>query len=360
MTLQELKEQVEKMNAENPDRIIIDDRAELDAAAIEEATSQKLKAYNNEENEKIIKQYGGSKKNTTSYYIENLFDEEINDYQRATTSSGFKQFDEITGGIMPGLYIIGAAPSMGKTTFCLQLADQIAANGRKVIYFTLEQTRRELVTKSLNRFTDKDKARDDIIKDPDTRKAAAQKYFEAVGDNVQIVDGTQARYYKHIEAIINNNLESNPVIIIDYLQIIQNSKSKGNLKLDLDEITSNLEALAKNHNLTIIIISSINRSNYNLPANFAAFKETGGIEFSADVSILLQLDMFDSNYNEKDQAANIQKAEEMKRENPRKIEAVILKSRSYGLKAIKFEYYADKDLFIEKEQHQQKRANKIK
>lgn len=359
MTLQEIIEKVNEIKEENPGAII-DDRAELDAAAIKEATTQKLKEYNNEETEKIIKQYGGSKANTTSYYIENLFEEEIKDYQRATTSSGFKQFDEITGGIMPGLYIIGAAPSMGKTTFCLQLADQIAANGRKVIYFTLEQTKRELITKSLNRFTDKEKSRDDIIKDPDTRKEAAQKYFEAVGDNIQIVDGTQARKYNHIAAIINNNLEFNPVIIIDYLQIIQNGKSKGNLKLDLDEITSNLEALAKNHNLTIVLISSINRSNYYLPANFGAFKETGGIEFSADVSIILQLDIFDNGYSEKDQAANIQKAEEMKRQNPRKIEAVILKSRSYGLKPIKFEYYADKDLFIERETHQQKRANKTK
>ena len=53
-------------------------------------------------------------------------------------------------------------------------------------------------------------------------------------------------------------------------------------------------------------------------------------------------------------------AEEMKRQNPRKIEAVILKSRSYGLKSMKFEYYADKDLFMEREAHQQKRANKTK
>ena len=359
MNLEEIKEIAQKMKEENPGAII-DDRAELDAAAIKEATKAKLKKYNDEETDKIIKQYGCGEQNTTSYYIENLIEEELNSFQAATTSSGFKQFDEITGGIMPGLYIIGAAPSMGKTTFCLQLADQIAANGRKVIYFTLEQTRRELITKSLNRFTDKEKTRDDIIKDPDTRKEAAQKYIEAVGDNIQIVDGTQARKYNHIEAIINNNLEFNPVIIIDYLQIIQNGKSKGNLKLDLDEITSNLEALAKNHNLTIILISSINRSNYYLPANFAAFKETGGIEFSADISIILQLDLFDINYSEKDQAANIQMAEEMKRQNPRKIEAVILKSRSYGLKSMKFEYYADKDLFIEREAHQQKRANKTK
>lgn len=356
MTLQEIIEEANKKK-ENAGAII-DDRAEIDAAAIKEATKKKLKEYSDEETDKIIKQYGGNNKNTTKYYIENLFEDEINNFQAATTPTGFKQFDEITGGIMPGLYIIGAAPSMGKTTFCLQLADQIAANGRKVIYFTLEQTRRELIVKSLNRFTNKSKTRDDIIKDPDTRKEAVQKYFEFVGDNIQIVDGTQARKYNHIEAIINNNLEFNPVIIIDYLQIIQNGKSKGNLKLDLDEITSNLEALAKNHNLTIILISSINRSNYNLPANFAAYKETGGIEFSADVSIVLQLDMFNGDYNEKDQAANIQRAEEMKRENPRKIEAVILKSRSYGLSAIKFEYYADKDLFIEREQHRQKRANK--
>lgn len=345
MTLQEIKEEAEKRKQEATGEVI-DDRAEVEAAAIKEATKTKLKNYKEAENKKILEQYDRTK-NTTQYYINNLYDEDINNFKSATTSSGFKQFDEITGGIMPGLYIIGAAPSMGKTTFCLQLADQIAANNRKVIYFTLEQTRRELITKSLNRYTDDETTRDEIINDPETREKAIKKYTAAVGDNLQIIDGTKARNYSNIEEIIKCNLELNPVIFIDYLQIITPDKSKGNIKTDLDTIASKLEALAKNNDLTIIIISSFNRSNYYLPANFAAFKETGGIEYSADVLITLQLDIFENSYNDKDQAAIIQRAEEEKRKNPREMEAVILKSRSYGLKNIKLDYYADKDLFME-------------
>ncbi len=51
--------------------------------------------------------------------------------------------------LYPGLYVLGAISSLGKTTFCGQMADQLAFVGEHVLYFSLEQTRLELVTKGL-------------------------------------------------------------------------------------------------------------------------------------------------------------------------------------------------------------------
>ena len=68
--------------------------------------------------------------------------------------TGFEELDKnLFGGLYEGLYIIGAISSLGKTTFTLQLADQIAAKGQDVIFFSLEMSKYELMSKSLSRLT---------------------------------------------------------------------------------------------------------------------------------------------------------------------------------------------------------------
>ena len=68
--------------------------------------------------------------------------------------TGFKNFDSILdGGLYEGVYILGAIPSLGKTTLALQIADQIAEAGEDVLIFSLEMARRELMAKSISRLT---------------------------------------------------------------------------------------------------------------------------------------------------------------------------------------------------------------
>ena len=67
--------------------------------------------------------------------------------------TGFENLDAKQGRLAPGLYVLGAVPSLGKTSFCLQMADNIAQAGNFVMYFALEQNRLELTTKSLSRLT---------------------------------------------------------------------------------------------------------------------------------------------------------------------------------------------------------------
>lgn len=65
---------------------------------------------------------------------------------------GYSNIDAITS-LYPGLYIIGAVTSLGKTTFAYRMADQLAREGKHVLYFTLEQSIFELVPKGLSRIT---------------------------------------------------------------------------------------------------------------------------------------------------------------------------------------------------------------
>lgn len=66
--------------------------------------------------------------------------------------TGYSNIDAITS-LYPGLYAIGTVTSIGKTTFAHQMADQLARKGEHVLYFTLEQSMSELVSKGLSRIT---------------------------------------------------------------------------------------------------------------------------------------------------------------------------------------------------------------
>lgn len=362
-----LKRQLEE--AHDSTAGIIDDREEIDRQAAEEARQKKLDNYLSREEAKQLKQ-GDPRKNTTAYYIYNVLDKDIEETKESTIKTGFKQFDDLTGGIMPGLYLLGASPSIGKTTFCLHLADLIAAQEKQVLYFSLEQSRRELVIKSLNRFADESTTREEIETDTAKRKASIEKYLASVGDRIQIFDGTAARQYKNIHYHIINNLEKKPFIIIDYLQIIELDRytqdgdgktitSKGNVKEDLKAITSDLATIAHNHGITIIVISSFNRGNYYMPVNLGAFKESGDIEYSADVAIGIQLDIFDTEYIDKETSKQILATDEAKAQDPRPVLIKVLKNRNSRLGSVKFNYHTSKDLFIEAPQpHKQKKAGR--
>lgn len=84
-------------------------------------------------------------------YMHNMMKQEIKEFQECTkTKTGFRNLDAETS-LYPGLYVLGAISSLGKTTFVHQMADQIAAAGGHVIYFSLEQTVLELASKSVSR-----------------------------------------------------------------------------------------------------------------------------------------------------------------------------------------------------------------
>lgn len=74
--------------------------------------------------------------------------------------------------------------------------------------------------------------------------------------------------------------------MVDYLQIIPSEKE--GMKQSIDDIVHKLKIFQRQTNTTFIIVSSFNRTNYNLPAYFESFKESGSIEYSADVIWAMQ------------------------------------------------------------------------
>ena len=278
--------------------------------------------------------------------------------------TGFPDLDKKLRGVFPGLYIVGAASSIGKSTFCWQLADQLAESGENVLFFALEMSRLEMVCKSIARTA----AQIDITQTvdslslrrgyfPEFAMKAMSEYEKKVGDRISVVESNFCDFafiQKKIEEYMKRTGKK-PIIIIDYLQILEPEKDdRGrtmSTKESVDSIMVKLKLLSRQHSLTVIAISSLNRASYYTPIDFDSFKETGSIEYGCDVLIGLQLavmsdSIFDSGANQKVKEKK-EKLFAARNANPREIEVKVMKNR-YGTQCKRyFLYYPHCDLFIE-------------
>ena len=222
--------------------------------------------------------------------------------------TGFPMLDEILdGGLYAGLYFVGAISSLGKTTFCLQIADHIAKNGHDVLIFSLEMARNELIAKSVSRLTyslqDNPKLAkttrgiltgsryENYTQDELSLIEQAITEYENYGHNLYITEGVGDVGIDDIREKVQKHIKltgQSPVVLIDYLQIISPADSHATDKQNTDRAVLELKRLSRDYSLPVIGISSFNRDNYYSPVNLASFKESGAIEYSSDVLIGLQ------------------------------------------------------------------------
>ena len=144
-----------------------------------------------------------------------------------------------------------------------------------------------------------------------------------------------------------------PVVFIDYLQILQptdDGRKKPTTKETIDAAVTELKRISREFNITVIVISSVNRVNYLTPIDFESFKESGGIEYTSDVVWGLQLECLNEEiFTKKDKIKEKrERVKQAKAATPRKIELVCLKNR-YGIAnyTCAFKYYPAADLFVE-------------
>ena len=242
------------------------------------------------------------------------------------TPTGFQTLDEmLDGGLYEGLYIVGAVSSLGKTTWTLQIADQIAESGKDVIIFSLEMARSELMSKSISRQTLKEALHTDgDIRNAKTNRgittwARYENYSNAEKLIINSAINAYGKYAGHLYIyeglgdlstdFIRRAIEKHikltkqaPVVLIDYIQIIAPPESKHSLtdKQVVDKNVTELKRISRDYKIPVIGISSFNRDNYTEPVNLASFKESGAIEYSSDVLIGLQYDGMDYKDGESD------------------------------------------------------------
>ena len=291
--------------------------------------------------------------------------------QGAEVKTGFPVLDQkIGGGLSVGLYVIGAASSAGKTTIALQIADQIAEQHKPVLFFSMEQSRLELVSKSISRMArelfpgDQRNLKTSLqIRRGYTSKEtqhAQQIYADAIAINMHIIEGDYKTSVDTIRATAErfiNDTKQQPVIVIDYLQAVRPGEDdrRKDKRLQTGSAIFSIKTLSRDLNVPVILISSVNRDSYTRPLSMDSFKEAGEIEFTADVLIGLELERvrtFEKKDNEEMRRAAL---EEEEYKPMRKVLLTLLKNR-YGSKRgdISYSYITAYDHFIEDQDKRRK------
>ena len=320
------------------------------AAAIEMS-----KAMLAEESEKERKEYEAQTAAAGFGRFLGFLDENGN---RPPIPTGFNNLDRVlNGGLTAGLYIMGAISSLGKTSWILNIADNIAAAGRDVLYFSLEMSRNELIAKSISRYSfraageahapEEDafstfevlncRGRRSITMDQEIiLDKAFQAYKEGPGARMWIFEGVGDFGVNDISQRVDEHIRitgRRPVVFIDYLQILAPEDPRSTDKQNTDKAVVELKRLSAKYDIPIFSISSLNRQNYSEPITMAAFKESGAIEYGSDVLIGIQLYGIGYQPGEKQQAhaARIREIiEKAEKDQKIDIEIKVLKNRNGG------------------------------
>lgn len=296
------------------------------------------------------------------------FNEMIKDKENnKPLSTGIDELDEaLEGGFYKkNLVILGAISSLGKTTLALQLGDNIARGGKDVLIFSLEMSKEELIAKSLSRnsflkaydkhYTALALTTREILKGIGTNEdiqnnaqrreiykeayedykdnIASNIYITECNDNIDINIATINEKIKNHIAITNNK----PFVIIDYLQIIQNNDKGLTDKQVIDRIVTSLKRIARDNDITILLISAFNRANYTREANLSSFRDSSTIEYTSDVLLSLQLSKLDGVTDDKNEVNLNQEQQKDERELTLKV----LKNRNGRITDVKdIKFYA--------------------
>lgn len=251
-------------------------------------------------------------------------------------STGFPYLNQLLdGGLYPSLITLGAVTSTGKTTLGLQIMDNIAAAGKDVIIFSLEMSRFELIAKSISRLSFKEAPRKsdafttrqlldyDSYNQYSTERLlliekSKQRYFDEIAPHVFIREalGTMdVDKMREILAAHVNQTGTAPVVLVDYIQLMAPPrKITRNLtdKQVIDNNVMSLKQISRDFNTPVIGISSLNRAAYSTRGNnqkqtqgqtpqmknadnkvtLTDFKESGAIEYSSDVLLGLNCDLY--------------------------------------------------------------------
>lgn len=258
--------------------------------------------------------------------------------------TGFAALDEaLDGGLYEGLYVLGAISSLGKTTFALQMADQIAQAGQDVLFYSLEMSRSELMSKSISRHTWELANGDETLAKSARGITAGARYAGYTAKERAHIEKAVAAYGEYARRIyihegdgvigakqIGEGLRRHvqltartPVVVVDYLQILAPAEPRATDKQNTDRAVFELKRLSRQFKTPILAISSLNRENYTAKLSMSAFKESGAIEYSSDVLLGLQFQP----KNGEDKLSN-ELIEAYKREKVREIELKVLKNRN--------------------------------
>jgi replicative DNA helicase len=212
-------------------------------------------------------------------------------------ATGFNDFDRMTSGMQPGdLVIVAARPSMGKTTFAMNIAEHAALKGpAPVAVFSMEMPGESLVMRMLSSLcrVELQKIRTGRLDDEDWPRLTGTMNLLSqaplyIDDSAGLSPGemrARARRLKREHGL--------GLIVVDYLQLMQVPGFKENRTAEISEISRGLKSMAKELEVPVIALSQLNRSLEQRPSKrpvMSDLRESGAIEQDADVIVFIYRD----------------------------------------------------------------------
>ena len=213
-------------------------------------------------------------------------------------SSGFTDLDNMTAGFQPSdLIILAARPSMGKTSFALDIARYVSLHEKiPTAIFSLEMSKQQLGVRLLcsQARVDSSKVRTGYLAKSDWPKV--HEAGSKLSDAKMFIDDSAALSVLDVRARARRLAAEQPLglIIIDYLQLMHGRGGTESRQLEVSDISRGLKALAKEINVPIIALSQLSRaveSRTDKRPMLSDLRESGSIEQDADVVMFIYRDV---------------------------------------------------------------------
>lgn len=241
---------------------------------------------------------------TTFEHIEYLYSKKD---QLTGVGSGFRDLDELTAGFQNSdMIVVAARPSMGKTSFCLNLAVHAAVKEKiPVAIFSLETAKEQMVLRMLcsEAAIDAQKLRTGNLKSEDWQKLS--RAINKLSQGRIYIDDTPGLSSLDIRSKsrrLKQEKKGLGMIIIDHLQLVRGPKSENKVQ-EVAEISRGFKFLAKELNIPVIVISQLNREVEKRPDKrpmLSDLRESGAIEQDSDlIMFIYRDDYYNQNSEEK-------------------------------------------------------------
>lgn len=214
----------------------------------------------------------------------------------AGTSTGFEALDNVLVGLgKSDLVLVGARPGMGKTSFAMNIATNVARKSKKsVVVFSLEMSKEQLVSRMLSSeaLVDSYAIRSGILNDEQWSSLAHAASMLSECDIY--IDDTAGIGVSAMKAKLRR-VKNLGFVVIDYLQLMQSDRRIDNKVQEVAEISKNLKILAKELNIPVVCCAQLSRgpeARTDKRPMLSDLRDSGAIEQDADVVLFLYRDEY--------------------------------------------------------------------
>ena len=233
--------------------------------------------------------------------------------QQALTDTGFADLDRMTSGLQAGdLVVLAARPSMGKTSFAVNIAEHVALHEQlPVAIFSMEMGAAQLVVRivgSIGRINQGNLRTGKLTDEEWSRLSEAIESLRQVSLHIDETPGLTPSELRANARRLARSCGKLGLIVVDYLQLMSGSgsgTSGDNRATELGEISRGLKMLAKELQCPVIALSQLNRSveqRTDKRPMMSDLRESGAIEQDADIIMFIYRDDY---YNKDSKEPNV-------------------------------------------------------